>query len=177
MQIFLNNANIAQNVIFEMLLHKIWFWKCDFCQKWDSKNANFQEMKLWKCEFGEKWYFQNVNFLKYETLKMWILWKIRFSKCEFLDKLRNFCPSVPCFKFLFSLNFHAKTLKSTLGIEFDVFPLKMIRENAIKYQNSILITVERRESKAEFFPPTITDHWFCRFSSFPLAPYPSLLHA
>ena len=27
-------------------------------------------------------------FEKNETLKMWILWKMRFWKCEFLDKLR-----------------------------------------------------------------------------------------
>ena len=48
-----------------------------------------------KCEFCEKWEFKNVNFVNNETLKLWILWKMRFWKCEFLDKLRIFalvCP-------------------------------------------------------------------------------------
>ena len=31
-----------------------------------------------------------MNFVNNETLKLWILWKVRFSKCEFLDELRIF---------------------------------------------------------------------------------------
>ena len=50
-----------------------------------TKNLMFE-----KCKFGEKWDFENVNFVKNETLQLWILWKVRFSKCEFLDKLRFF---------------------------------------------------------------------------------------
>ena len=33
-----------------------------------------------------------MNFVKNETLKLWIWWKVRFSNCEFLDKLRIFAP-------------------------------------------------------------------------------------
>ena len=47
-------------------------------------------MRFWKCEFCVKWDSENVNFVKSEISKMWILWKVRLSKCEFLDKLRIF---------------------------------------------------------------------------------------
>ena len=30
------------------------------------------------------WYFKNVNFVKNAILKMWILWRMRFSKYEFV---------------------------------------------------------------------------------------------
>ena len=40
-----------------------------------------------KCEFCEKWDFENVNFVNNETLKMWMLWKMRLWKCEFCGKL------------------------------------------------------------------------------------------
>ena len=33
-----------------------------------------------------------MNFVKSEIFKIWILWKVRFLKCEFLDKLRIFVP-------------------------------------------------------------------------------------
>ena len=46
-----------------------------------SKNTPFQ-----KCEFCEKWDFENVNFVKIKILKLWILWKLRFSKCDFWTK-------------------------------------------------------------------------------------------
>ena len=49
-------------------------------------------MRFWNCEFCEKWDFQNVNLVKNENLKMWILWKMMFSKGEFSDKLRIFAP-------------------------------------------------------------------------------------
>ena len=49
-------------------------------------------MRFWKCEFCQNWDFQNVNVVKIEILKMWILSKLRFSKCEFLYKLRIFAP-------------------------------------------------------------------------------------
>ena len=87
------------------ILWKMRLWKCEFCEKWDFENVNFVKIRFWKCEFwqkwdfenlnfGKKWDFESVNFGKNEILKMWISWKVRFSKCEFLDKLRIFCPSV-----------------------------------------------------------------------------------
>ena len=36
-----------------------------------------------KCEFYEKWDFRNMNFEKIEIFIMWILWKMRFQKGEF----------------------------------------------------------------------------------------------
>ena len=61
-------------------------------------------MRLWKCEFCQKWYSKNVNFENNEILKMWILSKLRIAKCEFCEnhQLQNmnfwlnpdFCPSV-----------------------------------------------------------------------------------
>ena len=45
-----------------------------------------------KCEFCGKWDFENVTFVKNETLKLWILSKMKFSNCEFSDKLRIFAP-------------------------------------------------------------------------------------
>ena len=36
-----------------------------------------------KCK---KWDFENVNFMKNETLKMWILWKIRLWNCKLCEK-------------------------------------------------------------------------------------------
>ena len=33
-----------------------------------------------------------MNFVKNEILRMWILWKVRFWNCEFLDNLRIFAP-------------------------------------------------------------------------------------
>ena len=47
------------------ILWKLWFRKCEFCEKWD---------------------FINVNFVKIEILEMRILWKLRFQKCEFCEK-------------------------------------------------------------------------------------------
>ena len=35
---------------------------------------------------------ENVNFVKNETLKIWILSKMRIWKCEFLDKMWIFAP-------------------------------------------------------------------------------------
>ena len=70
------------------VLWKIRIWKCEFCEKWEFENMNFGKMTLWKCEFCEKWHFENVNFVKNETLKMWISSKLRFSKCDFLHRLR-----------------------------------------------------------------------------------------
>ena len=51
---------------------------CELCEK----------LGVWKCEFFEKWDFENVIFLKNETLKMWILWKMRRWKCEFCEKMK-----------------------------------------------------------------------------------------
>ena len=38
------------------------------------------------------WDFKNVNHAKNETLKLWILSKMRFWNCEVLDKLQIFAP-------------------------------------------------------------------------------------
>ena len=46
-----------------------------------SKNLMFQ-----KCEFCEKWDFENVNFDKNVILKLWIKWKMRLGNCEFYEK-------------------------------------------------------------------------------------------
>ena len=61
-----------------------------FIQKLHTKN-----LMLEKCEFSEKWDFENVNFVQNEALKMWILWKLRLWKCEFLGELRIFAPMCP----------------------------------------------------------------------------------
>ena len=41
---------------------------------------------LWKMRLWK------CNFVKNYAVEMWILWKMRLWKCEFLDKLRNFAP-------------------------------------------------------------------------------------
>ena len=50
--------------------------KCEFCEKWCSENVNFVKNVT----------FEIVNFVTNEILKLWILWKMRFSKCEFCQK-------------------------------------------------------------------------------------------
>jgi len=47
-----------------------------------TKNLMFQ-----KCEFCEKLDFEIVNFVTNETLRVWILSKMRFWKCEFCQKM------------------------------------------------------------------------------------------
>ena len=42
-------------------------------------SGNYKEFDVW-----------NINFVKNKALEMWILWKIRLSKREFLDRLRIF---------------------------------------------------------------------------------------
>ena len=54
--------------------------KCEFCEKWGFEIVNFMK----------NWDFRNVNLVKNEILEMWILSNMRFSKSEFLDKLRIF---------------------------------------------------------------------------------------
>ena len=51
-------------------------WKCEFCENRDFEIVNFVK----------KWGLENVNFVKNETLKLWILGKLRFSKCDFWIK-------------------------------------------------------------------------------------------
>ena len=43
-----------------------------------TKNLMFENMN-----FVKKWDIEIVNFVKNEILKMWILWKMRLSKCDF----------------------------------------------------------------------------------------------
>ena len=54
-------------------------------------------MRFQKCEFCEKWDFRNVNLVKIEISEMWILWKLRFQKGEFLDKMWIFAPAFIAF--------------------------------------------------------------------------------
>ena len=37
-------------------------------------------------QLSVNWDFENMNFVENRTLKMWILWKMRFQKCEFCEK-------------------------------------------------------------------------------------------
>ena len=72
--------------------------KTHFCsnttgkQVWQPPNFSFMyslEFEFWcfeKCEFCQKWDFKNVNFVRNETLKMWVLTKMRFQNCEFCQK-------------------------------------------------------------------------------------------
>ena len=57
--------------------------KCEFCEKRDSENVNFDKnealkvwilwkIRIWKCEFCEKWNLENMNFVKKENVKLWI---------------------------------------------------------------------------------------------------------
>ena len=48
---------------------KLGFLECEFCENWDFRNVNF------------------INFMKNEVSHMWILWKLRFQKCEFCEKI------------------------------------------------------------------------------------------
>ena len=50
------------------------------------------KLRFLKREFCEKWDFRNVTFMKIRILEMWILQKLGFSICEFLDKLRILAP-------------------------------------------------------------------------------------
>ena len=52
-------------------------WQCEFCEKWDFEYVNF----------FEKWDFEKVNFVENENLKLWILWKMRFSNGDFCQKM------------------------------------------------------------------------------------------
>ena len=56
---------------------------------WGKTNIlsrNYQEFDVWKMWMLWKMRFWKCNFfLKNETLKMWILWKMRLWKCEFWE--------------------------------------------------------------------------------------------
>ena len=51
-----------------------------------GKEAHWRKNQLFIQKLSRTWCLKKVNFVKNETLKMWILWKIRFSKCEFFEK-------------------------------------------------------------------------------------------
>ena len=62
--------------------------ECEFCEKWDFENVNLWKVRLWKGKFCEKWDFEILKMWilgKNEALEIWILSKIRLSKCEFSD--------------------------------------------------------------------------------------------
>ena len=85
---FTKESTLGQNPTFYPKNPKsVTFEKCEFSEK----------LRFWKCEFYENWDFENVkfeknenfeivNFVKNDFLKKWILWKMRFSKCEFCIK-------------------------------------------------------------------------------------------
>ena len=72
---------------------------------------------LEKCEFCEKWDFENVNFVKIEILKMWILWKLRFWKCEFCEKVGLSKCEISDKMFLKSILWHLSIQSKTHEIE------------------------------------------------------------
>ena len=47
--------------------------------------AHWGKNPLFIQKFPWFWYFKNVNFVKIEISEMWILWKMRFQKCEFCE--------------------------------------------------------------------------------------------
>ena len=59
---------------------------------WGKCQLFIQKLPIIWCGFWEKWDFENVNYVKNETLKLWILWKVRFSKWPRIDhaKMMNF---------------------------------------------------------------------------------------
>ena len=50
-------------------------------------SRNHQEFDAWKMWILWKMRLWKCEFVKIETLKMWILWKLRLWKCEFCEKL------------------------------------------------------------------------------------------
>ena len=49
----------------------------------DWWHAHWGENQLFTQKLPRNWFFKNVKFVKNDTLKMWILWKLSFQKCEF----------------------------------------------------------------------------------------------
>ena len=70
-----------------VLLHAYYVpfpWKqkrSSFSKSWNSNLGNI----VWKSRLGKNQLFIQ-KFTKFDTWKMWILWKMRVSKCEFCDK-------------------------------------------------------------------------------------------
>ena len=48
--------------------------------------AHWGKKPIFIQKFPWFWSFRNVNFVKNEVSKMWILWEMRFQKCEFCEK-------------------------------------------------------------------------------------------
>ena len=46
----------------------------------------FSKNQLFIQKLSRIWCLKNVKFVENETLKLWILWKMRFWKCEFCEK-------------------------------------------------------------------------------------------
>ena len=101
------------------------FEKCEFCEKWDFEIVNFVK----------KWDFEIVNFVKKEILKLWILWKVWFSNCEFCET-RLTVPSAPLgsafgggtlklskayFQMIFGQKVLKKNFKKKSGKKFEIF--------------------------------------------------------
>ena len=55
------------------------FEKCEFCENWYLENVNFVKIRKNRD-------FRSENFVKNDTLRMWMLWKLRLWKCEFCEK-------------------------------------------------------------------------------------------
>ena len=57
-------------------------WRLFHTDYWGKKQHFIQK-------FPRIWCLKNVNFVKNETLKMWILSRMRLWKCEFCQKMRH----------------------------------------------------------------------------------------
>ena len=68
------------------ILWKMIFWKCEFCEKWGFEIVNFCVKRDFEIVNFVKNEISKMCFVKNETLKMWILWKMRLWNCEFCEK-------------------------------------------------------------------------------------------
>ena len=89
--IFLKNCDFQIVIFVKIAILKMWFlwkfrvWKCDFCENCDLENMIFVKIAIWKYDFCENCDFENAILVKNVILKVWILLKMRFRKCEFLE--------------------------------------------------------------------------------------------
>ena len=50
------------------------------------RKAHWGKNQLFIQKLPRIWCLKNVNFVQNETLKLWILWKMKLWKCEFCEK-------------------------------------------------------------------------------------------
>ena len=65
-----------------------------------TKNTHWGKNPIFIQKFPWFWCYKKVNFVKIEISEMWILWKMEFSICDFLDKMWIFAPSCSLLFFL-----------------------------------------------------------------------------